>query len=58
MSMVTNAPTGASDGMLWVPFYKEGYWRLQIWAAQSSNEIWFRCGASSAWGAWKKVPNQ
>ena len=58
MGRVTNAPTGATDGILWVPFYKEGYWRFQIFAAQSANEVWYRCGASSSWGVWKKVPNQ
>ena len=58
MARVTNAPNGAVIGMLWTPFYKEGYWRFQLWIDSSLNCIWFRKGYSSSYSGWTKLKNE
>lgn len=55
MSRVTNAPTGAAVGLLWTPFYSEGFWRFQIWIDLSQNCVWFRNGYSSSYGDWTEL---
>lgn len=50
---VQNLP--AISGILWVPVYEPGYWRVQFFIEQSNTKrVWVRTGASASWNNWMR----
>lgn len=52
-SNVSNLPV-VKPGILWVPFYRSGYWSVQFYITYDSvSEIYFRIGNSSSYNNWQ-----
>jgi len=49
---VTKAPS--NSGVLYLPFFREDYWRFELFIGAIEGTIWYRRGTSASWGAWYK----
>lgn len=50
-----NTPSGVNYGIIFMPNYADGYWKFQIFFSTSLALMYFRCGTSSGYSAWKQV---
>lgn len=47
--------TPLTTGMLIMPYYRNGFWRFQLFCDTGSTNLWFRSGNSGSYGVWKKI---
>lgn len=52
----TKAPEEA--GVLIVPFFNSSYWKFQLFMGNTSEDLYYRRGSSSAYTSWKRLPSE
>lgn len=48
----TKAPS--SSGVLWMPMFRNGFWRFELFIGTGVGDLWYRRGTSTVWTAFSK----
>lgn len=47
--------TPASSGVLYLPYWKDGFWRFEYFVGSTNGQLFYRRGTSSAWQSWTQI---
>lgn len=45
----------SASGVLYIPLWRDGYWRFEYFVGTAPGQLWYRRGASSSWTQWIRI---